>query len=256
MHDLMTELERISDELTGARRAAKALAGAPEGLPSTLEDAYRIQNLSIAKWNDEVAGWKVGGVPPAYADQFTAKRLAGPIFAKSVQQSSANAPAAMPIFEGGFAAIEPEFIVQLGDTREQDRLFAGAEIASSPIPDINGYGPIAVISDFGNNHGMLIGPEVADWQAYSSPLEVVAVVNSQEVGRTTLADIREHVAGAVDFLIAHFEQAGQPLPTGTYVSTGAITGIHEAEIGATSTLDFGPFGTVALELVKAEARTA
>ena len=41
---------------------------------------------------------------------------------------------------------------------------AGIEVASSPLGRINELGPIAVISDFGNNNGLVIGPEIAGWR--------------------------------------------------------------------------------------------
>lgn len=42
-------------------------------------------------------------------------------------------------------------------------LFIGVEIASSPLATINTLGPRVVISDFGNNNGLILGPEVTDW---------------------------------------------------------------------------------------------
>ena len=41
-----------------------------------------------------------------------------------------------------------------------DAVHVGIEVASSPLGSINEIGPIAVISDFGNNNGMVIGPEI------------------------------------------------------------------------------------------------
>ncbi len=40
-------------------------------------------------------------------------------------------------------------------------MFIGIEIASSPLQNINDYGPAVVASDFGNNAGLLLGAEVA-----------------------------------------------------------------------------------------------
>jgi len=107
---------QISEQLVSARKAAAAL----DGFPS-----------SPAKLG---ADW-----------------LVGPIFGRSVKRADGDASVAMPIYEGGFAAIEPELVVELGNTRDEDRIFIGAEIASSPVPDINGYGPTAVVSDFGRS---------------------------------------------------------------------------------------------------------
>ena len=40
--------------------------------------------------------------------------------------------------------------------------WSGIEVASSPIPDINALGPTVIAADFGNNNGLLLGPELAD----------------------------------------------------------------------------------------------
>ncbi len=246
-------LRAISDTLTGARRAASALPGFPGDLPETFAQAYETQRISREAWADKVAGWKVGGVPTAFIEHFNATRLTGPIFAESVVRPSDGEVARMPIFEGGFGAIEPEFIVELGETRSQDRMYIGAEIASSPIPAINDVGPIAVISDFGNNNGMLLGPEIKRWQSIAPNAAVVEThIDGEMIASRVLESFREDTGKALAFMFDHARAHNIDLSPGTFVSTGAITGVHEAKIGARSTLDFGQFGTLELILTKAE----
>ena len=78
----------------------------------------------------------------------------------------------------GFAAGEAEFLLRIGSTPPAGKseysldetadlieaVHVGIEVASSPLGTINELGPIAVISDFGNNNGLVIGPEVNDWR--------------------------------------------------------------------------------------------
>ncbi|KLE32491.1 hypothetical protein AAW00_13180 [Aurantiacibacter luteus] len=232
-----------------ARAAGRALPGPPSGLPSTLADAYRLQDHSIARWDDRVAGWKVGGVPADYLDRFAERYLAGPIFEMTVRRADAAAPVAMPVFAEGFAAIEPEFVFRLGTRPEEDRMFIGAEIASSPIPDINAYGPVAVISDFGNNNGLLVGPEVIDWRTRARPVHVRAVIDGELAGEREVEDFPRDALASLAFLRRLADERGHALPSGTFVSSGAITGVHEAGVGAGAVLDFGDLGSVALELV-------
>ena len=40
----------------------------------------------------------------------------------------------------------------------------GLEVASSPYTGINSGGPTVTASDFGNNHGLVLGPVIADWR--------------------------------------------------------------------------------------------
>lgn len=249
---LSAEVRETSAVLTRARLDATALPGPPESLPHNLETAYAIQRHSIARWPDEVAGWKVGGVPQAYLDRFDETRLAGPIFARSVIHADGGDAALMPVFRGGFAAIEPELVIRLGTSRENDRLFIGAEIASSPIPAINDYGPVAVISDFGNNNGLLVGPEVRDWRSYDEAVTVSTLIDGKPVGEKRIDVLSKDAEAALHFLIGLAGRLGFDLPEGTYVSSGAITGVHEAHIGARSRLDFGPLGELHLELVEAK----
>ena len=220
-------------------------------MPKTLTDAYRLQSHSIAAWGDSVVGWKVGGVPAAYLNRFDERFLAGPIFANSVRAAEGIGPVAMEVFDGGFAAIEPEFVLRLGAKGENDRMFIGAEIASSPIPAINDHGPMAVISDFGNNNGLLIGPEIAGWRERAHAVEVVATIDGKRVGEKLVGDFPHAALEALAFLRRLADERGFALPPGTYVSTGAITGVHEAAPGAEAHVDFGDLGRLHLTLVGA-----
>ncbi len=248
-----SRLQEISRILIEARRSATALSGFPGDLPGSFADAYAVQQLSREIWADEVVGWKVGGVPPDFVNTFGETHLVGPIFAQSVKYVSNGGSADMPVFTSGFGAIEPEFIVQLGETREADRLFIGAEIASSPLPAINKIGPIAVICDFGNNNGMIVGPEVLNWRAKGADSVLVeCMIDDQCVGSRKVGDVVASADRAIDFLLANGARRGVEIPDKTYVSTGAITGIHEAEPGARSRISFGTHGAFSLSLTAAE----
>ena len=250
----LSRLRELSSELVSARRRAHALAGFPGTLPDSFADAYAVQNLSREAWHDKAVGWKVGGVPPDFIEHFGETHLTGPIFAQSVKHVENDGHVDMPVFTGGFAAIEPEFIVELGTSPEHDRLFIGAEIASSPLPAINTIGPIAVICDFGNNNGMIIGPEIPNWQAeYDGPLTAECLIDGEQVGSREVADITATPKRSIAFLRDHAARYAIDLPTGTFISSGAITGIHEAVAGARSRISFGPFGAFELTLVPAAA---
>lgn len=244
-----SEITAISKALTDARHNSILLNEFPGEMPETLEDAYAVQTTSIKAWNDEVSGWKVGGVPPAYLDRFSDKRLVGPIFKNSVNYPKEGETSIMPVFDG-FAAVESEFVFALGETPDQDRLFIGVEIASSPLNAINDMGPIAVICDFGNNRGLILGPEIKDWQSLSpEPFEVKTIINGEVIGTKTIESFPGDALEALAFYRAHAERNNMETPVGTYISSGAITGVHETRAGATATADFGPFGSLDMELV-------
>lgn len=239
----------ISKALTNARHNSIVLNEFPGDMPETLEDAYAVQSLSIKAWNDEVSGWKVGGVPPAYLDRFSDKRLTGPIFKNNVVYPKEGEISVMPVFDG-FAAVESEFVFALGATPDQDRLFIGVEIASSPLNAINDMGPIAIICDFGNNRGLIVGPEIKDWQSLSpEPFEVKTIINDEVIGTKTIESFPGDALDALAFYREHAAKYNMDIPLGTYISSGAITGVHETRAGATATADFGPFGSLNMQLV-------
>ncbi len=250
--DLSPTFAEISASLVTARREAGVLARFPGTVPTDLASAYRIQSHSIAKWPDTVAGWKVGGIPPNWRDTLGVSWLVGPIFHKSVRFDQAGETSIMPVYRDGFAAIEPELIVRLGESREQDRMFIGAEIASSPVSAINDYGPIAVVCDFGNNNGVLVGREIAEWARFDEPITASIWIDGQLIAERVLEDTFANALAARDFCLENVAQRGLELQPGTLISSGAITGIHEAASGARSTVSFGALGQFELELGNAQ----
>jgi 2-keto-4-pentenoate hydratase len=175
---LTSDTSRIAGRFLAARRAAAGLESYPGNIPATLDEAYAIQDEAIASWGRPVIGWKVGRVLPPLSERFGTDRLGGPIFART-HASTNGAPVEMPIFAEGFAAGESEFLLRVGAAPPEgkmaftldeaanliDTVHVGIEIASSPLGAINELGPIAVISDFGNNNGLVVGPEIPNWRS-------------------------------------------------------------------------------------------
>ena len=245
----------ISSALVRARRDAIALTGFPHTPPANLATAYLIQERSIKLWPDAVAGWKVGGIPPQWRDELGADWLVGPIFSRSVQSARYGEVSMMPVYHNGFAAIEPELILKLGVTRAEDRLFIGAEIASSPVPAINDFGPAAVVCDFGNNNGLLIGDEILNWSQTVGSTEVSIEIDGEQVGHRVLENLVDGAVAARDFCIEHARSTGRLLKPGTLISTGAITGVHEATVGAQCNISFDRFGQLKLQMGAATSVT-
>ena len=255
--NLSHDLDEISGRLVAARSDADSLPAFPGKLPDTLESAYAIQSASISRWPDKIAGWKVGMIPVEFRELLAAERLAGPIFESSVTIIEPNSARSMPIFSGGFAAVEAEIVLQLAATIEPvhkeysdeelidlvSELHIGAEIASSPMADVNRLGPCCVVSDFGNNAGLLVGPSVPHWS--SLPLESLAATVSVDdvvVGTADASAIKGGPLQALRFLVDLCASRQLTLAAGTYVSCGAMTGIHDVTVASNSVVDFGSYG--------------
>ena len=256
--------DALSDVLIGARKSYGFFPEFPAKLPSTLEASYDVQDISRAKWDDVVIGWKVGGVPGPYQERFNATRLTGPVFSRNVYPLASGEQVDMPIYAKGFAAIEPEFMIKLKDcaalpasglTLEHiqsviDTIHIGIEVASSPLYDINGIGPVAAICDFGNNWGLVLGPELNNWRETDlTKIEVICEIDGKERGRGFAGPDLDGPLGSVKFLIEHQKARGYNLPVGTFVCSGAVSGVHEMDAGSQTKVTFAGLGELNVSFV-------
>lgn len=257
----------IAGRFLEARRAATGLDAYPGAFPGTLDQAYEIQDQAIAAWGQPVIGWKVGRVMPPYSDRFGTERLAGPIFA---QRAADSGPAAsMPVFAQGFAAGEAEFLLRIGKapppditsfTLEDaaaliDAVHVGVEIASSPLASINDLGPVAVVSDFGNNNGLLVGEEIPNWRESGfEDWTVTLAIDGREVGRGTASAFPDGAIGSARFLFELMARRGIRLQPGQWISSGAVGGVHDARVGQVVEARFGEAAVVRCQLAPAQPR--
>jgi len=256
----------IAERFVSARRSAQATPHYPGRIPSTLAEAYAIQNEAIALYGDRIAGWKVGGVPSVQQASLGAHRVAGPIFARNVWPAASGETVALPAIDGGFAAVESEFIARIGAdadpartdwtiedaARQVDLVFVGVELAGSSLSAINDLGSAVVASDFGNNAGLILGPEVADWRARLDGLEVETIINGASVGIGRHTSLTGGAMESVRFLLEHCARTGRPLKAGALVSTGAVTGVHRVHAGDQATCVFRGVGDIHCSMIRAE----
>ncbi|WP_244999602.1 2-keto-4-pentenoate hydratase [Brevundimonas nasdae] len=225
-----------------------------------------IQDIAIGLFPDEVVGWKVGGVPPAQQDKLGAHRVAGAIFARNVWPTAGDTVVPLPEIEGGFAAVESEFIARIGADADPakidwtieeaaeavDKVFIGVELAGSPLAAINDLGSAVVASDFGNNGGLIVGPELENWRERMDQIEVETVVNGASVGTGGARSLAGGALESVRFLLEHCARWGRPLKAGTLVSTGAVTGVHRVHAGDEAVCVFKGIAEIHCSVVRAE----
>ena len=263
--------DAIARQFVSARLAAQPLSAFPGPIPLDLAAAYRHQDAAIAQYPDEIVGWKIGRVGPEFEDRFGRTRIAGPIFRNTVRRAAG--PVSFPVIKGGFAAIEAEFVFVLAKdapaakvdwTLDEARAIAGEmhigiETAGSPLSIINALGPTVVVTDFGNNAGLILGRAVADWRSRAdSELTCESFIEGKSVGKGAASDLPGGPVEALRFLLEHCARRARPLKAGLLISTGAATGIHDIEIGQRARVDFGTLGTIecaAIEAVAAQAQS-
>lgn len=260
----MDDAAVIARRFLDARRRASGLSDYPGDLPDTLEAAYDIQERAVSHHGAEIIGWKVGRILPPLSDQFGSDRLVGPIFA-SEQSGNGEAPI-MAVFAKGFAAGEAEYLLRIGRvpppgkltfTLEEaanliDAVHVGIEIASSPLGAINEIGPVAVISDFGNNNGLVIGEAISDWRDSDfEHWEVSTFIDGTKVGTGKASSFPDGAIGSARFLFELAAERNLTLRAGQWISSGAVTGVHDARPGQLVEARFTPEMVVRCRLTEA-----
>lgn len=244
----------IAEKFVQARRNGVALPEYPGDEPSAIDTAYTIQDEAIALFGEAVAGWKVGRIMPPLCEQLGVNRLAGPIFANGVQTAVPTGENVGWTFIGGFGAIEAEYIIRIGTavpagqqhyTLEEaraviDAVHVGLEIASSPFAGINDAGPLVTISDFGNNNGVIIAAAIPNWaESDFADWDVSLIIDGVEAGAGRAAIFPDGPIGSVRFLLENLSARGIDIPAGTWVSSGAVTGVHQVQPGQFCEANFG-----------------
>jgi 2-keto-4-pentenoate hydratase len=252
------DLATTAASLVGARLAGKALRAFPGPLPADARAAYACQDEAIELWPDAIAGWKVGLVAADLARAWGEDRVTGPIFAGSVRRSN-GAPTPFPVFLGGFAAVEAEFVLVVARDAPADKtewtvaeardmvraVHVGIETAGSPLATINDLGPAAIVADFGNNAGLILGPELKGWR--EQPLDTwrcESFVDGASVGSGHAGLLPGGVFESLRFLLARNARRGRPLRAGDLISAGAVTGVHTIAAGQSARVAFAGGGEI------------
>ncbi|MEZ0471695.1 2-keto-4-pentenoate hydratase [Luteimonas salinilitoris] len=256
----------IADAFVRARLAGASLPDFPGAIPDDLVAAYRVQDLAIAQWPDAVVGWKVGYIQPPRRDDSGDERLLGPIFRRNLWP--ADGSVGFPVFAGGFAAVEAEYVLRLQadapdgkiDWRPEEAaalpatLHIGIEIASSPLATINALGPRVVVSDFGNNNGLILGSEIEHWRDIPEErLRAETWIDGASVGTGGATLLPGGLRAAYAFALSRSARRGRPLKAGELIATGNATGIHDIAVGQTTRVRFEGYGDIEGHAVAATA---
>ncbi|MGA9658824.1 MAG: 2-keto-4-pentenoate hydratase [Asticcacaulis sp.] len=248
--------KQIAQSFVTARKTATALSQYPGAVPTSMDEAYRIQDAAIDLWPQPLAGWKIARIHPDFQAAH-GERLSGPIFGPSLQVA-AGSELSCPVFTDGYAAVEAEFILRIDHdadpsktsyTAEEalrlcDALLAGIELAGSPFADINRLGPTVTASDFGNNFGEIIGPKLLELDS-DTTLDMLGPealktyrtqteIDGETVGDGGLFNIPDGPFEALAWLAGHLAMRGRPLTRGLLISTGQTNGVHAMAAGQTS----------------------
>lgn len=253
------ELEAIAQEFVSTRLKAQPLPAFPGTLPADLNAAYTVQDAAIKIFPDEVAGWKIGKMPADLISVLGAKSVSGPVFRKDVHYAAPGGTVEYGMFVGGFAAVEAEYMFEIGEDAPADktvwssddvtaivkRMICGVETAGSPLATINKVGPLAVVSDFGNNNGIIVGAEIPNWRdRVLTELTCETFINGKSVGTGMAANVPGGPLESLRFVAEVCAKWGRPLKAGMLITTGAITGIHDVLPGEVARVEFKGLGAI------------
>lgn len=256
----------VAERLVSLRRSANGVTAYPGEMPTSLEAAYAIQDAAIDMWPDSIVGWKVGGINPPFSGELGTRKLAGPVFSQRFQ-TNPNSQMKLPAFKSGFAAIEGEVAAVIARDTPADKteyttqeardfirsLHIGLEVASSPFQGINDHGPLVTISDFGNNHGLVLGDEIPNWRDFVEGAHTFAVtINGEEIGRASPEAFPGGPVESVRFILENTARRGRPLKAGMVILTGAVTGVHAAHVGDEALIECEGCAPISCVLVPAE----
>lgn len=252
------DLAKIADSFVEARARGASLPDFPGSIPADLIAAYRVQDFAIARWPDRVVGWKVGFIAAERRDSSGDDRLLGPIFSAGLLDATGG-NVGFPVFPGGFAAVEAEYVLRLQTDAPDGKtdwtpaeaaalpatLHIGVEIASSPLATINILGPRVVVSDFGNNNGLILGPEIPGWLAMpEAQLTCHTFIEERLVGSGGATTLPGGLRAAFAFALSRSAKRGRPLKAGDLIATGNATGIHDIAVGQSARISFTGFGDI------------
>lgn len=235
----------------------------PGTMPTSLTEAYAVQDEAIKAFPDTLTGWKVGGINGDWRDRLGQTRLVGPVFSAYTHNFSGH-QIDMPVFADGFAAVESEVTAVIAKDVPASKqsfstedaiefiasLHVGIEIASSPFPEINDHGPLVTISDFGNNRGLILGQEIPGWTSLTIEDWVFETqINGQSVGKSAPIGMPGGPVESVRYALENTARRGRPMKAGMLVLTGAATGVHQAYVGDESRVTLGGQHDVTCRLV-------
>jgi 2-keto-4-pentenoate hydratase len=109
------------------------------------------------------------------------------------------------------------------------------------------------VSDFGNNHGIVIGAAITGWRKSGfEQWPVATLINGVQVGTGHASAFPDGAIGAARFLFELMAARGIRLQQGQWISSGAVTGVHDAAPGQTVEARFNDQLSVRCRLVAAE----
>lgn len=253
--------EAAANELRDMRRSLRVVARlAPEFLPPSQDEAYRVQSALVERLL-EGGGGRTIGFKIAATNEVAQKQLnvtapfCGRLLSQSTHRSGATLSAAAFIHR----IIEPEFGFLIGtDVPASSEPYTKATIApfiAAVIPaievvdhrfaDWTAVGAPSLIADNAIHGAWIEGEPCTDWRTTDLATHATKlVVNGETIRTGSGAAVLGHPLNVVAWLADV-----RPLRAGDKITTGTTTPVYFANPGDRITADFGSFGTAEVTFI-------
>jgi 2-keto-4-pentenoate hydratase len=259
-------VDRAAKILKVARLKHELIEDLPETCrPTTIADAYAIQDRLVELLGEPVAGWLVGCTNVEIQRQLgLSEPYAARVLASSLFKSPATLwlPATLPpILEVEFAFTLSQDLPHRATPYSHDEVANAIRSVHPAIEAVLGHlrdwpskDIYSVVADNGTDGALILGEGVTEWQS----LDLAGVATTLSVnGRLVREGAGSRVlAGPLSVMtwLANHNQRSPGLRAGQIVNTGSCTPMCSVQAGDVAVADFGPLGAVTLEIARAESR--
>ena len=234
--------------LFDSHQARATFAPIPDSCrPQSIEDAYDVQEefqrLIMKAQQDRIAGYKVAAISPVMQELLDINEpCGGAIFSRRIRRS----PARLDARDFVHLAVECEIAVILGtDLEPLKRQFtmddvapavatcaAAIELIEDRHSDYGKLKALDLIADNCWNAGIVIGPELADWQS----LDLRAIKGAMYfvdrfMGEGRGSDVGGHPFESVAWIANLLARRNMKLRRGMVVMTGSVVSTQFPKIG-------------------------
>ena len=227
--------------------------------PSSVSEAYRIQESLIVVGGWGTVGWKVG------ATNEKARTLLGlsePFSGRLLNHTCFATGSGLSLAGGRSALVEGEIAFRLGTrlvaseapfdrTRVSSAIISlipAIEVVSPRFAEGLDAGGLATIADNGAHGAFITGVERQRWDAEILTDEAVSLtINGEIEAEGTPANVLGHPLDSLVWLANHAAARGEDLVPGEIVTTGSCFGLTWAGPGDRVSVHFATFGTVSVD---------
>lgn len=257
---LPAAIDRAATRLKDARVEKRLLDDLPEDCrPRTIDEAYAIQDRLVDMLGDSVGGWFLGCTNVAIQQQLG---LNEPYYARLLESSVQESPSSLRPPKELSAVLELELAFRLskdippkrGEYTENEipsfiaSVHPAIEVVIGHFRDWTHKDIYSVIADNGTDGVLVHGEGVTEWQSLNlNEVPIKLSVNGNVVREGTGGNVLDGPLSAMTWLANHCDRS-PGLRAGHINNMGSCTPMYFAQPGDVAVADFGPLGTVTVEI--------